>query len=38
MPNMGLIGIPGRISAPGAEGRGLMQMPPVSEIDRVDRR
>ena len=35
MPNMGRIGMPGQISAPGAEGLGLMQMPPVSVCHQV---
>lgn len=30
MPKKGLIAMPGRISAPSSEGRGAMQMPPVS--------
>lgn len=30
MPNRGLIAMQGRISAPSSEGRGEMQMPPVS--------
>lgn len=30
MPKKGLMAIPGRISAPSSEGRGAMQMPPVS--------
>jgi hypothetical protein len=32
MPKNGLIGIPGKMGAPGAEGRGDMQTPPVSVI------
>lgn len=31
IPKKGLIAMPGRISAPGLEGRGEIQMPPVSE-------
>ena len=31
-PKKGLIGIAGRISAPGSEGRGVIQIPPVSII------
>jgi hypothetical protein len=30
MPKNGLMAMPGRISAPSSEGRGAMQMPPVS--------
>lgn len=30
MPKKGLMAMPGRISAPSSEGRGAMQMPPVS--------
>lgn len=30
MPKKGLIAMPGRISAPSSEGRGAIQMPPVS--------
>lgn len=30
IPKKGLIAMPGRISAPGLEGRGEIQMPPVS--------
>lgn len=30
MPKKGLIAMAGRISAPSSEGRGAMQMPPVS--------
>lgn len=31
MPKKGLMAMPGRISSPGLEGRGEIQMPPVSE-------
>lgn len=30
MPKKGLMGMEGRMSAPGVEGRGAMQIPPVS--------
>jgi hypothetical protein len=35
IPYIGLIGMPGRISEPGAEGLGLMQIPPVSVCHQV---
>lgn len=33
-PKKGLIAMPGRISAPSSEGRGAMQMPPVSVVGK----
>lgn len=38
MPNRGLIAMQGRISAPSSEGRGEMQMPPVSAGGEKKRR
>lgn len=37
MPNRGLMAMQGRISAPSSEGRGEMQMPPVSAGDKKKR-
>lgn len=36
IPKKGLIAMPGRISAPGLEGRGEIQMPPVSEAKETN--